>query len=162
MLEADATTDHLANPQPVLRRVEMRAGDRTESENERDEHSAVPSVLASNPIATFAPASRSPDARPNHGGQQKGSPDRLRSNPPCKCHAQHPGKQQLAGFVARIKALIICLSSGKHMASTPIPSLEGKACASSSWSARVNSISTGTNPAFAPFPISGIGGKPNL
>ena len=100
----------------------MRAGDRPESENERHQHRAGcervgeqrdRDVSAGQPFAH--------DAGADDRGQQKRRADRLSGYAPRPCHAQQPGAQQLAGFVARMKALMNLPSTCGAIASTSTP-----------------------------------------
>jgi hypothetical protein len=93
-------------------------------EDERNQHRAGRQRIGQKRDCDVSPGQAfAHDARPDNGGQQKCSTDRLRSDAPCLCHAQQSGAQQLAGFVARMKAPmnLPCTSGAIASRSTSCP-----------------------------------------
>ena len=100
----------------------MRAGYRTERENQRHQHRAGRERVGkqrNRDVAAGQPLAH--DAGANDRRQQQRRADRLGSDAPRPAHAQQPGAQQLAGFVARMNALMNLPSTCGAIASTSMP-----------------------------------------
>src|SRR5277367_4774662 len=146
-------------------RIEMRPGDRGEGENERDQHCAgCERVCKQRNGYVSTGKAFAHDAGANDRREQQRCTDRLSGHAPRQCHApgrqkQHPGAQQFAGFVARMKALINLPSTAGAIASTSIPCPVRNVLASSMLYTRVGSISTLSKPAWASFDLYSLSCK---
>src|SRR5215469_11808830 len=128
----------------------MRPGNRPKGQVERYKHRAGCKRVGEKRNSHVAPGQTFPhDARADNSGEQKRRADRFRSDASSRCHAQQPGAQQLAGFVARMKALINLPCTCGAIASTSTPCPLKKVRASLMSYMRVGSISMLSKPALA-------------